>query len=149
MAPSVMLDKHGPIWPLGSIIVATPGTPVNIMSLVDPTLRDAPENAVGGATISGGLVSGAEYTNRAQQIIFQAFKGSPAVNNTGNIYVIKKGGSGSLNRSDTGAIVVVIAPGNTFVLSSAPLDRNVFNAYEYFIDADNANDACQVTLIIQ
>jgi len=149
MAPSVQQDRHGPIWVLGQIFVTSPGTPVDIMSLVDSTLRDAPENAVGGATVSGGGAVGAEYTNRAQQIIFQAFKNNPAVNNTGNIYIIKKGGTGTLNRSDTGAIVVVIAPGNTFVLSSAPLDRNVFSPYEFFIDADNANDACQVTLIIQ
>jgi len=142
---SVMQDKQGPIWPLGQIVVTSPGTPVNIMSLVDSTNRDAPETA----NPSAAGVPGAEYTNRAQQILFQAFKGSPAVNNTGNIYIIKKGGTGTQNRSDTGAIVVILAPGQTFSLGSAALNRNVFNAYEYFIDADNANDCAQVTLIIQ
>jgi hypothetical protein len=145
MTNSVMQDKQGPIWPLGQIVVTSPGTPVNIMSLVDSTNRDAPETVNPSAT----GVPGAEYTNRAQQILFQAFKGSPAVNNTGNIYIIKKGGTGTLNRSDTGAIVVILAPGQTFSLGSAALNRSVFNLYEYFIDADNANDCAQVTAIIQ
>ena len=146
MANSIMKDKHGPVWPLGNIIVAAAGTPVNIMSLVDSTLRDAPETGTQTAV-------GYEFTNRAQQIIFQAFKagaGPPSLAvNTGNIYIIKKGGSGSLNATDKGAIIAVLTPGQTFTLASAPLNRNVFSPYEYYIDADTTNDACQVTLIIQ
>jgi hypothetical protein len=153
MAPSVMIDKHGPVWPLGNIVVASPGTPVSIMSLVDSTFRDAPENPVGGSTVSGGAVTGAEYTNRAQQIQFQGYKfpggTGPAVVNTGLVYILKKGGTGTVNRSDPGAVLWVLAPGQTWSLGSAALNRNVFNLYEFFIDADNANDAAQVTAIIQ
>jgi hypothetical protein len=116
------------------------------MSLVDSTNRDAPETP----SPSAAGVPGAEYTNRAQQITFQGYKGSaPMANNAGNVYIVKKGGTGSQNRSDTGAILWVLGPGLTWVLGSAALNRNVFNAYEYFIDADNANDCAQVTLIIQ
>jgi len=148
---SVMLDKQGPIWPLGSIVVVSPGTPVNIMSLVDPTFRDAPETP-NTPSAPGGVV-GAEYTNRAQQIQFQGYKwpggSGPAVVNTGLVYILKKGGNGTLNRSDPGAVLWILGPGLTWSLGSAALNRNVFNLYEYFIDADNPNDAAQVTAIIQ
>jgi hypothetical protein len=45
MANSVLLDRHGPDWPLGFIKVVTPGTPVGLMSLVHssperPTARN-------------------------------------------------------------------------------------------------------------
>lgn len=143
MANSVMKDKQGPVWPLGQIIVVSPGTPVNIMSLVDSTFVNAPE------TPTPGTSGAAEYTERCQQIQFQGYRSNPAVVNVGNVYILKKGGTGTLNRSDTGAILWVLGPGLTWSLGSAALVRNVFNPYEYFIDADNANDAAQVTLVIQ
>lgn len=146
MANSVQQDKAGPIWPLGSIVVTTPGTYVSIMSLVDSTLANAPENP----TSYGGSVS--EYTNRAQQIIFQGFKAGAAppklANNTGNVYIVRKP-TGSGGVGDVGTVVAVIPPGGSFILGSAASVRNVFSLYEYYIDADNANDACQVTAIIQ
>ena len=46
-------------------------------------------------------------------------------------------------------MVVTIAPGQTFILASAPVNKDVFSPYDYWIDADNANDSCLVTLIIQ
>jgi hypothetical protein len=144
MANSVLQDKNGPDWPLGFIKVVTPGTPVSIMSLVDASSLNDP----GKATASGV----GEYTSRCQQLQFQAVK--PAANgfqnNTGNIYIVRTGDStGSANRNDQGAIVAVLQPGQTYVLASAPLNRNVFNMYRYRIDADNANDGALVTAIIQ
>lgn len=146
MANSVLKDKQGPDWPLGSIVVTVPGTPVGIMSLVDPASVNAPE------TPTPGTVGANEYTERAQQIFFQGMKsnaGVGMVNNTGNIYVVRKGTAGLGNRTDAGAIVLTIPPGATLFLGSAALNRNVFNMYRYSIDADNANDACQVTAIVQ
>jgi hypothetical protein len=147
MANSIQRDIHGPDWPLGSIAVAVPGTPVVITSLIDPSDVNEPDTPTPGTSGAG------EYTIRAQQILFQGVKsnaGSGTVNNTGNIYIVREGaGGGSGNRTDFGSIVAVIAPGQTFILGSAALNRNVYNPYRYFIDADNANDACQVTLIIQ
>jgi hypothetical protein len=144
MANSVMKDKQGPDWPCGLIVVVTPGIPVEIMSLVDPTDVNEPESATSAASD--------EYSVRAQQIIFQAVKagagGHGLANNAGNIYLVREG-TGPSNRDDPGAIVATIAPGLTFVLASAPLDRNVFSPYRYRIDADNAGDACLVTLLIQ
>jgi len=146
MANSVYLDKQGTDWPLGFIKVVTPGVPVELMSLVDSAGVNDP-NAATSATSD-------EYTVRCQQIIFQGFKpgGSGGmVNNAGNVYIVRDDGAGggSGNRTDTGAIVLVLTPGTTITLASAPLNRNVFSPYRYSIDADNANDGALVTLIIQ
>lgn len=147
MGNSVHQDRQGPIWPLGNIVVPTPGTYVSIMSLVDPNFYAAPETATsyGGAT--------PEYTNRAQQITFQAFKagGAPPklTLNSGNIYIVRKPLSGNGGVADVGTVIWVLVPGGSVELGSAALNRNVFNLYEYYIDADTANDACQVVAIIQ
>jgi hypothetical protein len=145
MSNSILKDKQGPDWPLGFIKVVTPGTPVELMSLVDSAGVNDPE-APTSATSD-------EYTVRAQQIIFQGFKPGAAhgtQNNTGNVYIIREGdGTGSANRDDMGNIVFTLTPGQTFTLASAPLDRNVFSPYRYTVDADNAGDGVFVTLLIQ
>ena len=148
MPNSVHQDRQGPVWPLGNIAVVTPGTPVNIMSLVDPTSVNAPETPAGP-----GPSSSNEYTMRAQQILFQAYKAGAAppklTLDTGNIYIIKKPLAGAGGVGDVGTVVATLQPGGTFVLGSAALNRNVFNLYAFFIDADTAADGCQVTAIIQ
>ena len=148
MGNSVYKDKQGPVWPLGNIVVVTPGTQVNIMSLVDPTNVNAPE------TPTPGTVGADEYTSRAQQILFQSYKAGAgtilAANTTGKlVYVVRKFTAGNGGVGDTGVVIAALSPGQTFVLGSAALNRNVFNLYEYYIDADTANDAVQVTAIIQ
>jgi ethanolamine utilization microcompartment shell protein EutL len=115
------------------------------MSLVDSASVEAPEAATSSTSD--------EYTPRAQQILFQAFKPGASHGtqlNAGNVYIIRKGdGTGSANRDDMGDIVATLTPGQTFVLASAPLDRNVFSPYRYLVDADNANDGVFVVLLIQ
>lgn len=143
---SVQKDRQGPDWPLGFIEVVTPGTPVSIMSLVDPTSVNAPESAT-SATSN-------EYTVAAQQILFMGYtpnvaEGHGLITNTGNIYILRKGVQGAGNRDDYGSLVKVVAPGETFFLASAALVRNVYNPYRYYIDADNADDGAIVTLIMQ
>lgn len=138
MANSVQRDKNGPDWPLGSIAVPTPGTPVEITSLIDATGTDASSPTID-----------TEYPTRFATIEFQGFKsnaGTGAVPNTGNIYIVRKGvGAGSGNRTDFGSIVAIVAPGQTYQLPLMALSVNMYNPYRYFIDADNANDAAQVT----
>ena len=150
MANSVLQDPQGSDWPLGNIVVTVPGTPVRITSLVDATSVNAPETPTNPTTFPSGPSTSDEFTRVAQQIIFQAFKagaGPPKLAlNTGNIYIVRKGGTGV---ADIGIIVAVLTPGQTFVLGSSAMVRNVFSLYRYFIDADTANDACQVTAIIQ
>lgn len=147
MALSVMLDEYGPDWPLGLIVVATPGTPVGIMSLVDSASVNAPNTITPTGTVAGEY----EYSPSVQQIFFAAVKAGAShgtQNNTGNIYIVRKGVQGAGNRDDYGAMVFPLAPGASLFLSSAPLERNVFSPYRYSIDADNANDSCLVTLLI-
>lgn len=142
MANSVMLDRIGPDWPLGFIKVVTPGAPVGIMSLVDASGVNNPTAPTPGTTGAN------EYTVMFQQIQFQAFKPGAShgtQNNTGNIYVCRTGVQGAGNRDDPGAIIATLTPGQTWVLSSSAVDRNVFGPYRYFIDADNANDGAFVT----
>jgi len=149
MAQSVAQDINGPIWPLGLIVVVTPGTPVSIMSLVDPSSVNAPTTT---AANSAGVQ---EYTTRCQQIQVQGYKagagGNGLQSNTGNVYLMKKAEAttGSGNRTDYGVMVAVITPQQTIFYGSAAFNRNVFGPYEYYIDADNANDGALVTLIIQ
>jgi hypothetical protein len=144
MALSVMKDRQGPDWPLGAIVVATPGTPVGIMSLVDPSSYNAPETATG--THSG------EYSELCQQIMFQGYKsnaGTGMLLNAGNVYIMRLGVAGSGNRTDFGAMVAVLSPGQTIFIGSAPRNRDTFSPYRYFLDADNANDSALVTLFVQ
>lgn len=142
---SIMRDRQGPDFPLGLIVVATPGTPVSIMSLVDPNLVNDP-----GAPTSA---TSDEYTQIAQQIMFQGYKAGAShglQNNTGNIYIMRKGVSpGAGNRDDYGAMVWTVGPGLTWVLSTSALVKNGFSPYRYSIDADNASDAALVTLLVQ
>ncbi len=140
---SVQKDRQGPDWPLGLIIVVTPGTPVNIMSLVDPSLVNDPAAATSSTSD--------EYTPRCQQITFQAYNGSAAhglTPNTGNIYICRKGVQGAGNRDDFGSITEVLTPGQTLSLGSSALVKNAFSPYRYSIDADTASDGCLVTLYI-
>lgn len=144
MANSILQDRYGPDWPLGFISVAAPGTPVGIMSVVDPNSLNNPNNA---------LAVGSDIQSVAfQQIVFWALKPSAGkwVPNTGQIYVVRApSGGGSGGRADSGVLVAVIQPGNFFNLASAPAVVNVFGAYRYFIDADNAGDGAAVVGIIQ
>jgi len=154
MAQSIYRGYSGPLVPLGLIAVAIPGTPVQMTSLIDPTSLNAPEtfSPAASANNTGAAVAVNEYTITCQQIIIQAYKsngGTGVVNNTGNIYIMMKGAGGLGNRTDFGAMVAVLTPGQTLILASAPVNCNVFSVYKYFIDADTAGDSALVTLVNQ
>lgn len=148
MANTVLKDRQGPDWPLGFIANVTPGTPVNIMSLVDPTGVNDP------ASPTPGTPGADEYTPRCNQIVFQGVKPGASHGlqpNTGNVYIVRFAakGAGSGNRDDPGVIVGMIFPGGSYELASAPLNRDTWSPYRYYIDADNSGDGALVTLIIQ
>ncbi len=154
MAQTVYKGFSGPLVPLGLIAVVTPGTPVQFTSLIDPSSVNAPETVspAASANNTGGPVAGNEYTITCQQIIIQAYKAGAShglQNNTGQIYIMMKGSGGSGNRDDYGAMVATLAPGQTLVISSAPLNVNVFNPHKYFVDADTAGDSALITLVNQ
>lgn len=146
MTNSVQRDVSGPDWPLGFIKVVTPGTVVGLMSLVDPAGVNDPASP-------SSLAGAAEYTVRAYQIQLQGYKPNGSggmIYNNGFVYLIRKpAGGGSGDRNDTGSIVGVIAPGQSYFFDAAPINRNVWSPYRYFLDADNADDGALATLIIQ
>ena len=155
MAQSVYKGYNGPgPIPLGLIQVATPGTPVQITSLIDSTSVNAPETLTPGASAvnTGAATSSNEYTVTCQQIIVQGMTsnaGNGLKNNTGNVYLMVKGVQGLGNRTDFGAMVLAVTPGLTAVLASAPADVNVFSPYKFYLDADTANDGALITIVVQ
>jgi hypothetical protein len=143
LSNSVYKDRTGPDWPLGFVSVGTPGTPVCIMVNVDANNVNAPESS------SNNLTS--EYTPTSCAVGIQGYK--PGANNvgmvanTGNVYLMRKGvGSGAGNRSDTGAMVKVIPPGQDYFYPSDPQGGQRWSPYRYFLDADNAGEGALVTL---
>lgn len=147
MANSVLQDRHGPDWPLGFIKVVTPGTPVSIMSVVDPTSVNSPSSP------TPGTAGAQEFTVRANQIIFMAYhpgaQPPAAAANTGLAYILRAPSSGGTgNKTDSGVIVKILQPGETFVLAPAATVEDVWGPYRYFVDADTANDGVWVTLVI-
>lgn len=146
MANSVLQDRQGPDWPLGFVKVATPGAPVNVMSVVDPTNVNAPETA----TEAGSN----EYTPRAQRMMFMGYQPSAGaaayIPNTGNVYIIRKPSSAGVGgKGDSGVLVKILAPAETWEIDAAALNRNTFSPYRYSLDADTANDGAMITLFIQ
>lgn len=138
---SVQKNIHGPIWPLGFIAVPTPGTPVNIMNLVDPNNTIWNPNQPTPPSTSAVPVS--EYAARAAYIWVQAVKtGSPWTITTGNIYVCMTSGG----KADPGGVIAVCFPGNFLQLPGVAAVKNVFNPYEIFLDADVAGEGAIVNL---
>lgn len=147
MPLSVLKNINGPDWPLGLITVAASGTPVGIMSLVDPNSYNAPETVTSTNT--------QEYSaGRCYDIIFWPVKSVNTVTaNTGYIYIVRYSGRtvGTGNKADTGVMIATVP--NTqlpFHLSSVLPDSAPpkFNPYDYYIDADNTGDGALVTLLI-
>lgn len=142
MANSILKEMAGPDWPLGFIAIVTPGVPVSIMSLVDSSLVNAPEAATSSTS--------REFTDTFQQILFMGYKpgaGPPRlVVNVGLVYIVRKQTTGA---TDTGVIVKVLAPGETFYLASGAQERNVFNPYRYYIDGETAGEGALVVGLVQ
>lgn len=140
MSQSVMTDPVGPDWPLGLIVVVTPGTPVALMSLVDPTNANSPFRAAGGTA--------PRMTTSFQQMSLQGLRAGASHglrDNTGNVYLIRKIGTGSKDYDDYGGIVVCVKPGQTIFLASGAHNNNVYSPYRYWVDGDNASDGLLVT----
>jgi hypothetical protein len=151
MALSVFQDPQGVEWPLGCITVATPGTPLNIMSLVDANNNNAPWAQ------TSPWSRGPEYTPRCHKIFLQGFHAAANNNgmviNAGNVYIMRALGPGNQNaggpgnRSDSGAMVQVLTPGGGVTLPANELDLATISPYRYTIDADVAGDGALVVAI--
>lgn len=145
MALSIERSYTGPVWPLGVVAVATPGTKVNIMTNIDSANVNNPN------TVSNNAALQTEYTRACRAIAFQGYhagaNNSGMVTNTGNVYILVAPAGGAGNLSDSGAMVKVLPSGGDFVLSAiTPGFNDMFSPYQIWLDADNANDGALVTL---
>lgn len=136
-----------PFWPIGFVKVANNGTPVCIMNNVDPSNNNSPTASPSPSS------PGPEYSVRCVNIEVQGFK--PGANNNGmvqnsnNVYLIygPGNGAGPGNRSDSGQIIKVIAPGaDEFVQATDYTGDTQFSPYYFFLDCDTNGDGGQVTL---
>lgn len=140
MANSVLKNNTGPIWPFGCVVVPTPGTPVRITVNIDANNNNAPEST-----------TGTEWSVAFRSIWFAGFHQDANNNmqpNNGNIYVMMNPSGGSGNRTDAGAMVMIVQAGTTAPLPASlasPGDR--FSPYKFYLDADTANDAALVTCV--
>jgi hypothetical protein len=152
MANSTIQNPQGTFWPLGFIPVANNGTPVNIMSVVDSQMVNAPGNPVGP-----GYANAAEFSPTCHRIWIQAVKpgnGNVAWQNTsGNVYVLMPLGPGNQNsggpgnKSDSGVLIALLTPGGFVNLPSMEWDGPTISPYGFVIDADVNGDGANVVLV--
>jgi len=145
MALSVCQARSGPCWPLGCVIVLTPGTPVNIMFNVDPNNNNAPGTAFGPGTNQS-----AGYTPTCHKIFIQGVhpgaNNNGMVPNSGNIYLMVGAAGGSGNRSDSGAMAMVVFPASGGTWPGSEIELDTVSPYIFSVDADSANDGALIVL---
>ena len=141
MPQSVLQDFYGADWPLGFIAVAVVGTPVGIMSLVDPNSYNDPVTPTNSLLPAQGQVRSPTCNSMLIQACRIPAGGHGLDVPTGNVYLLRKPqGAGSGNRDDYGAMVLMLTPGESAIhLASA-------SPYKYFVDADNVGDGALITL---
>jgi len=149
MALSVHKSFAGPAWPLGFVTVTAAGTPVPLMTNVDANNYNAPETAIGPFTVAQGL--GTAPT--CHKIIIQPYKpganNNGMVSNTGNIYLMVAPAGGAGNRSDSGAMCLVIPPGSgSGTWPAQEMEGDTISPYKFFLDADVSGEGGLVTLTI-
>jgi hypothetical protein len=152
MSNSVLQNPQGTFWPLGFVPVANNGVPVNIMSVVDPGMNNAPWTPTGP-----GSGQGAEFSPTCHRIWIQAVKPGNAnigwQNTTGNVYVLMPLGPGNQNsggagnKADSGVLIAMLLPGGFVNLPSMEFDGPTISPYGYVIDADTNGDGANVVLV--
>jgi len=130
------------MWPLGFIKVPIIGTPVALTSLIDPNNLSSPNTTTGPG--NGPILTQQEYTISFRGLSIFGYKpgnnNNGMISNVGNIYLLGAPAGGSGNRSDSGAIIAVIAPlaNYWYPPEGAGLER--ISPYFLWLDADNNND---------
>jgi hypothetical protein len=147
MALSVLQNRVGPLWPLGYINVANSGTPsANLASLIDANGNGAPNFAPSPGN------AGPEYTPRFKSLWLYGFhpgaNNNGMVPNNGNVYVLMPApanGGGPGNRSDSGCMVGILQPGQTFPIPQSLASTGMqVSPYSYTLDADVNGDGALV-----
>lgn len=114
-----------PQW-LGNVVVASPGTPVQITNVLQATSNG-----------SGNIVGSATDPVLCNQVNINA---SPITHtgagNTGKIYF----GTKNMVRATLVGVYAVISPGQGFQMTNN-VALNIFDANQLYLDADTAGDA--------
>lgn len=123
--PTPLKVPYGPFWPLGLITVAAVGTPAQLAQNIGTYYTQA---------------GGSEYAAAFNQFYIRA-----SLTNTGNIYLVAPGQPAS----NTGAILIILAPGEFVFLGSASWNLNVMGLGAFELDADTNGNSAQVTGFVQ
>ena len=133
-----------PICSLGFVKVATAGTPVALSVNIDANNVNAP-----GTPTAGPFPNNAdEYTPSFRGFQLQGFQ--PAANNNGMVpnagyvYLLQAAAGGNGNRTDSGCMLAVLAPGGSVWYPPDGTGRDAFSPYTLYLDADNNNDGALV-----
>jgi hypothetical protein len=132
-------NSTGPLYSLGKLIVATPGTSILLSQNVPIT--------TGFGTPTGGVpsltTSGSPSPMCANQLICRSYP-----SNVGYTYLVLLGKSGQLgSKNAPNSIVMIFAPGDFFNLA-VPNLSNPFVLTALGVDADTANNALQICAVI-
>ena len=153
MANSTQKLIGNPIVALGYVNVPATGTPVPLSINIDPSNNNAPGTAYPPPPAWPGMQT--EITPTMRGFVLWGFKPGPGngtgnngamVSNVGNVYLLQAaaaGGSG--NKSDTGAIVAIIGPGNSYSFPPEGFQGLRFSPYYLWIDTDANNEGALVT----
>ncbi len=111
--------------PLGNVLVATPGTPVQITLTLQST-----------AAGSGNVVNASTDEVLCNKInIISSTITHTGAGNTGKIYL----GSSAMVRATLAGVIAVIAPGGSYSITTN-VNLNAYDANKLYLDADTAND---------
>lgn len=134
---------------LGFVKVTTIGTAVPLSLNIDSNNNNAPGTAYGPTDTSADSGK-SEYSPRFRGFVIYGFKPGASNNgmvaNTGQIYLLQAAqGSGSGNRSDSGAILAIIGSGNNYQFPPEGMSFDWFSPYYLYLDGDNNGDGGLVT----
>jgi hypothetical protein len=141
MALSIQ-KARGSAVSLGFVNVPTIGTPVPLSTNIDSNNSNSPGNVSAPPPQFPGTQTESSPSFRAFHI--QGFK--PGANNngmvvnSGNVYLLMAAAGGAGNRSDSGSIIAVIAPGADYFFPPDGSGNTRFSPYYLYLDADSNND---------
>ena len=134
------------MWPPGYVNVPASGTPVNLMVNVDPANNNSPNTAT--SIKNPGL--GTAPT--CHKIFLQGYHPGAGNNgmvvNSGNVYLMAAGVQGPGNRSDSGAMLMVIPPGSGASWPGSEVEMDSVSPYLFWIDSDVSGEGALCTLQI-
>ena len=113
--------------PLGAVTVVTPGTKVRLtinLLTADPTTGKVVTTAATDSVPCNKIGLAANPLSQA------------GAGNTGKVYI----GSQSMSRTTLLGVVAIILPGGSYSITNN-VSMNIYDASQWYVDADNAGDS--------